>query len=98
MKDVVGFTINPFIFIKEESLRNNKVLITHESIHILQQKELGLFKFFILYFYYYLRNIFRYKDITQAYYFIPFEIEAYLSENNENNLNNRKFHWSNYAS
>lgn len=93
---VDAFALKPFIFLKEESSKNNKILIRHEYVHILQQQELGLIKFLFLYFYYYFMNLIKYKDAEKAYFLIPFEIEAYASEKNQNDIDSRKFHWKKY--
>jgi hypothetical protein len=93
---VTAFALKPFIFIKDQELQNDEVLLNHEYTHILQQQELGILKFLFLYFYYYLRNVFKYKDSEKAYYMIPFEIEAYASEKNINDVNSRKYHWTKY--
>lgn len=97
IRGIIGFTLKPYIVLKNESYKNDKNLILHESIHILQQKELGLFKFLILYIYYYLQNIFVYKKHGESYLKIPFEIEARLSEDKESSiLETREFHWKKY--
>ena len=94
---VDAFALKPFIFLKEESSKNNKILIRHEYVHIIQQRELGLIWFLFLYFYYYFKNLIKYRDIEKAYLLIPFEIEAYASENSDKDVEDRKFHWKKYT-
>lgn len=57
---------------------------SHEFIHIAQQKELWVIGFWILYVWYWIKNIVRYKMSPRvAYRYIPFEMEAYENEHNE---------------
>jgi len=42
-----GLALFPFIFIKRDSLRKDKVFVNHERIHLQQQKELLILLFFI---------------------------------------------------
>ena len=89
--DVYAITIFPFIISKEWM---NEATLNHETIHIHQQRELLVIPFYILYFYYYLVGIIKYKDKQQAYYMIPFEQEAYANDQDLDYLKNRKrFAW-----
>jgi len=85
--DVYAITIFPFIISKEEM---NAETLNHETIHIYQQRELLLIGFYLLYFYYYLRGVIKYKDKQKAYFMIPFEQEAYANDGNFNYLDERK--------
>ena len=95
---IKAITIWPFIIIKGFG---DKRLIVHERIHILQQKELFVLPFYILYVFFWILNIFRYwgsENIFQkAYQEIPFEREAYANDSNDIYLMTRKkFNWKNY--
>ena len=48
-KGYTGITIFPFIFLKYQALKGNKVLINHEKIHLRQQLELLIIPFFLVY-------------------------------------------------
>ena len=85
--DVYAITIFPFIISKEEM---NAETLNHETIHIYQQRELLLIGFYLLYFYYYLRGVIKYKDKQKAYFMIPFEQEAYENDQNLDYLKDRK--------
>lgn len=85
--DVYAITIFPFIISREEMSAET---LNHETIHIYQQRELLLIGFYLLYFYYYLRGVIKYKDKQKAYFMIPFEQEAYANDGNLNYLDERK--------
>ena len=59
-----------------------KSVINHERIHVIQGKTLGWFKFYCLYFNYYIIGRIRGLSHDEAYYNIPFEREAYANEDN----------------
>lgn len=88
-----GITLYPFIFLKENSLKNDKILVNHEKIHLQQQKELGVIFFFILYGLEYLFYFIKYKKHHKAYHAISFEREAYHHQKNIRYLSTRKS-WS----
>jgi len=81
--------IFPFIFVHDQKMRENKVLINHERIHLRQQAELLLFPFYIWYVTEYCINRLRYKDAKTAYRNISFEREAYTCEADMGYLRNR---------
>lgn len=80
----------PFIFIKEEALRQDDVLIHHERIHHRQQLELLVLPFYVLYVLNYFINLLRYKNHYRAYREICFEREAFASDGNLSYLHQRK--------
>lgn len=60
-----------------------QVMYRHESIHLEQaQRYRSWIIFYTLYLLYWLRNILRCRNFSQAYYEIPFEVEAYEKQNN----------------
>lgn len=82
--------IFPFILLKSEHLRADKVIINHEKIHLRQQLELLILPFYIFYLIHYLINLIRFKQHDIAYRNIVFEKEAY---DNDGNLNYLKRSW-----
>jgi hypothetical protein len=86
-----GIAIFPFIFLRNKSLKDNKILINHEKIHIRQQIELLIIFFYFWYvaeyYYWYLKL----GNKQLAYRSISFEREAYANEENLHYLKTRKF-------
>lgn len=87
---VGGIALFPFIIVKNQQTRNNKVLVHHEQIHIRQQIELLILPFFIWYGLEYLFRLAQYKNKQQAYRNISFEREAFANQLNFNYLPKRK--------
>ncbi|MDO4728307.1 MAG: hypothetical protein Q4B43_04795 [Bacteroidota bacterium] len=79
----------PFIFCKNNSYRNDSILINHERIHLRQQLELLIIFFYIWYGLEYLYRLILTKNKQKAYYSISFEKEAYKHEKNSNYLKTR---------
>ncbi len=88
-----ALTIWPFIILKHKNLKDNKIIVNHEKIHLRQQMELLWFIYFIWYLLEFSINMIKYKDFMSAYYNISFEKEAYKNEKNLTYLRKRKF-WS----
>lgn len=77
-----GLVIYPFIFFRQ--LAPSKKLILHELVHIEQIKKNGWIKFYFKYFLDYLKNRSLGMNHYNAYFNIPFEIEARaISENKD---------------
>jgi len=92
--DVTAITLFPFIISHDEMSDD---VLRHETIHILQQKELFVVFFYMLYGWDYLKGLFKFRDKKMAYYRIRFEQEAYAHMFNENYLDNRKpYNWRRY--
>jgi len=89
-----GLALFPFIFIKRDSLRQDKVFVNHERIHLQQQKELLLLPFLLWYSLEYLIRLLHYRNRREAYLNISFEREAYLNEKNLNYLSNQRKLWA----
>jgi hypothetical protein len=94
----VGLTIFPFIFIREsyaDKINDEKLsqIINHESIHIIQQKELLVIIFYLWYFLEFSIRYLKTFNFDKAYYSISFEKEAYENEKNSEYIKNRKL-WS----
>jgi hypothetical protein len=89
-----GMALFPFILVRTKELKQDKILINHESIHIWQQIELLVLPFYIFYLLNYLFNRIKYKSHYQAYMHIVFEKEAYENESDLDYLRNRRwFSW-----
>ena len=89
-KGFIGITLYPFIFLKNKTLKENKVLVNHEKIHLKQQIELLIFLFYFFYGIEFIIKLLKYKNAFVAYKNLSFEREAYLNENNFHYLKNRK--------
>lgn len=88
-----GLTLFPFVFLKDEQLKTNKVLLNHEQIHLRQQLELLIVFFYFLYGLEFIIRLFQHKNWHLAYRNISFEREAYAHEFNFQYLKHRPF-WS----
>lgn len=90
-----AITIYPFIIYRDEPDDRS---MNHERIHIIQQREMWVFAFYPLYYWYWLVNRFWYKDSgSEAYYNIPFEREAYHNDENFSYIKTRPRHaWKKY--
>jgi len=92
--DIFAITLWPFIISREEMSED---VLTHETIHIAQQKELLVLFFYLLYGWDYLIGLVKYRDKEKAYYQIRFEQEAYHNMFNKDYLKNRKLYsWRKY--
>nr|WP_321416128.1 hypothetical protein [uncultured Allomuricauda sp.] len=90
-KNYVGLSLWPFIFLKEDALKVDEVLINHERIHLKQQRELLILPFYILYISEWLFRTVLYRDSYRAYQNISFEREAYANEKDMEYLSKRRF-------
>ena len=92
--DVNAITLYPFIITKNEM---SKVTLNHERIHLVQQKELWLLGFYILYILYWLKRKMSGMTSREAYANIPFEKEAYMMQEDLIYTGYRKpFSWKNF--
>ena len=82
-----GITLYPFIILREKFNKPNLSILSHEKIHIEQQKELLIVFFYILYLIEWIVRLFKKGN---AYENISFEREARLNENDVNYLKERK--------
>lgn len=88
-----GLTLFPFVMLKNNGDRYNKVLINHEKIHIKQQIQLLIFPFLIWYVIEFFFRWIQFGDKNIAYRNISFEREAYANERNLNYVKEMPF-WS----
>ena len=65
-------------------------LVTHESIHTQQMRELLYLPFYIIYIAEWLYHLLRTGNPVKAYHAISFEKEAYQNDHNPNYLHTRK--------
>jgi hypothetical protein len=92
--DIEAITLFPFIISRREM---SEETLRHETIHILQQKELFVVFFYMLYGWDYLKGIIKYKNKRQAYFQIRFEQEAYMYMYTSDYLDVRqKYKWKQY--
>ncbi|WP_149277676.1 hypothetical protein [Pareuzebyella sediminis] len=89
-KNYVGLSLWPFIFLKNNDLKEDIVLINHERIHLRQQQELLIVFFYIFYFMEWVVRCMLYFDTYKAYQNMSFEKEAYHNEKNLSYLKERK--------
>jgi len=87
----IAMAFYPFILIRSNSLRFNKILIHHEKIHLRQQIEMLLILFYLWYFIEYFIKLTKYKNHRKAYENISFEKEAFANERDLDFLKSRPF-------
>lgn len=81
-RNYVGLCLWPFIFLRNDSLRQDNTLINHERIHLRQQAELLLLFFYLFYFLEWILKSCWYRNFHKGYRNISFEREAYSQEKN----------------
>ncbi len=86
-----GVSLWPFVILKNESFKNDPVLLNHEKIHLKQQAEMLLVFFYLWYGIEFGIKFLQYKNKYLAYRNISFEKEAYKNELNMNYIRSRKF-------
>ena len=98
---VNGITLWPFIFIRKDlnlDPERKKILINHERIHIAQQRELFVLIFYLMYVFYWITGLIKFRNAKEAYMEIPFEKEAYKNDHDELYLLRReKQSWRKYS-
>ncbi len=85
-----AITLYPFIIYRCGKEDVGEALHNHECIHIYQQRETWVIGFYLMYVYYWLKNILAGEDSSTAYYNIPFEVEAYTQQHNLEYLSTRE--------
>lgn len=81
-KGYSSITLYPFVFLKNKRQKNDVILLNHERIHIVQQKELLVLFFYLWYIIEFFVRLMMYKSWNTAYRNISFEQEAYTNELN----------------
>lgn len=93
--DIWAINLVFFVFCKGELTEETK---RHETIHFRQWLELGIIGFAILYPLFWIIRLIRGSSGAQAYYEIPFEIEAYQNDTDPEYLTKRKlWAWRSYV-
>lgn len=86
-KTTVAMALYPFILINRKK-NINSVTLNHERIHLVQQLEMLIIPFYVVYLF---------ELITKGYRNISFEREAYQNERNLNYIRERKsYSWVKY--
>ncbi|MEL6810866.1 MAG: hypothetical protein AAFP76_05980 [Bacteroidota bacterium] len=88
-----GMALWPFVILKEDRLREDKVFLNHERIHLRQQLELLIFFFYLWYLLEFLFRWVQYRNRYCAYRNISLEREAYENEKALDYVENRSW-WS----
>ncbi|WP_207421845.1 hypothetical protein [Desertivirga brevis] len=92
-----GMAVFPFILVKIKHYKKDELLLRHEKIHLIQQLELLVLPFYLIYFFHYFINLIKYREHNKAYMNIVFEKEAYQREGEADYLKKRKlWSWINY--
>lgn len=91
-KNYNGLTLWPFVILRHPHLRDDRVFLNHEKIHLRQQAEMLLVFFYLWYSLEFLVRWIQYGNRFQAYKNISFEREAYHFESNMEYLKNRKMY------
>jgi hypothetical protein len=85
----MAVTIYPWIFASKEE-KQDKVLMNHEQIHIAQQKELLVIGGMLAYIFHGLYLAIKLLNLSRAYDYNLFEVEAKAHEKDLDYLKNRK--------
>lgn len=80
-------TLGPIVISKGEMSEQTR---RHETIHYQQYIDVLFVGFWPLYLFYWVINLLKGMSGSEAYINIPFEIEAYANDHNEDYLQNRK--------
>ena len=81
-KGYTGMAIFPFVFLKYSRLKEDKVLVNHERIHLQQQLEMLVLPFYVWYVLEFIIKLMYYRRWKKAYLNISFERECYYNETN----------------
>lgn len=90
-KNFLGVALWPFIILKKANLKEDKIFINHEKIHLKQQLEMLLILFYVWYVLEFLLRLIQFKNSREAYLNISFEREAYTNEKDLDYLKRRSF-------
>ena len=89
--EIGAITLGPIVISRGELSEQTK---RHETIHFQQYLELLFIGFIILYPLFWVMNLLKGMKGREAYYSIPFELEAYANDSNLNYLKTRKrYRW-----
>jgi len=92
-KNFDGITLWPILIVRNSELKDNKIFMNHERIHLRQHLEMLVVFYYLWYGIEYLIRLIQFCDSRQAYRNISFEREAYANEKDLDYLKKRPF-WS----
>lgn len=93
--DIGAITLGPVVISRGEMSEQTK---RHETIHFQQYLELAFVGFLVMYAGFWIWNLMKGHSPRDAYYKIPFELEAYGNDVNENYLEEReRYAWTYYT-
>ncbi len=92
-RQAAAITIFPFVFLLKKAYKQDKILLNHENIHIVQAMEMLVFPFYVWYVVEFFLRFCYYGNFRTAYLNICFEREAYRNERDLSYLKTRRF-WS----
>lgn len=69
-----AFTFGQTIYMRRNSI--SAKLMKHEETHAKQYSKYGIIGFLVRYVFWFTINLFKYRNLYQAYMNIPFEVEA----------------------
>jgi len=75
-----GIVLGRYLFTRQPKELVSERLMRHERVHQEQMDRHGVFGFYVIYVWEYLKNLKTYREHWKAYYNIPFEREAYQRE------------------
>lgn len=78
--EIEGITLFPFIILKEKRYKQRPILMNHERIHLMQQIEMLIIPFYVVYIGEYMKGRLKGLPHWEAYRNISFEKEAYACE------------------
>lgn len=83
-KRFTAMTWAPFVYLNVDiadklSKPEIDLLLAHEQVHVEQQSNVGNYRFLIVYFWKWLKNVFKYGFTMKAYFAIDWEREAYVT-------------------
>jgi hypothetical protein len=77
---IAAIVLYPFILFADH--KPTPRTMRHEDEHVRQIRTFGFFSFYLSYGFYYLAGLVRFRSHAQAYWFIPYEVEAREAETN----------------
>ncbi len=92
-----AITLWPLIILRDESSRQDQILIRHEQIHLRQQLEMLIILFYLWYVTEFLIRLLRSRHAHASYLSLAMEREAYDHEADPDYLQTRRLYaWSRY--
>lgn len=79
LRNYNAIVLGRYCFTKFGKEHFSLITLQHEYVHQAQMSRDGVFMFYVIYLKDYLINLIKYRNHNQAYYNIPYEIEAYTN-------------------